>query len=154
VVETHPEEFGHLDEALRKAAMLKFRDIVYETVQEYNRCGEFVRIFPCKGSKAYEKFFSGLFGTRMLNRLIHKVLFTSEIVQYERLPKFLGAEGQARQKLGEQKNLKYDIDVPQELSYDHYKNKAAQVQNRKKSTVKDSDNTVEAQTKALQEAQK
>ena len=54
---------------MKRASMLKFRDYLYETVYEYNRKGDFIRIFPCKGSKPYEKFFSGVFGTRMLNRL-------------------------------------------------------------------------------------
>ena len=63
-----------------KASQLKFRDILQETVLEYNRCGEFVRIFPSRGSKPYEKFFSGSFGTRMLNRIVHRALFTSEVL--------------------------------------------------------------------------
>jgi hypothetical protein len=87
VIDTYPEEFGHLDEAIRKTSCLKFRDIVYETVLEYNRRGEFVRIFPSKSSKMYEKYFSGVFGTRMLNRLLHKVLFTSEILPYDKISK-------------------------------------------------------------------
>jgi len=84
VVEDYNDEFGALDEGIRKSSMLKFRDILYETVQEYNRCGEFVRIFPCKGSKQYEKYFSGVFGTRMLNRIVHKVLFSNEICPYDK----------------------------------------------------------------------
>ena len=80
ISEEYNDEFGPLEEVVKRASMLKFRDILYETVLEYNRCNEFVRIFPCKGSKPYEKFFSGVFGTRMLNRLIHKTLFTSEVL--------------------------------------------------------------------------
>lgn len=108
--ETYPEEFGHLDEAMRKASMIRFRDIVYETVCEYNRCGEFVRIFPCRGSKQYEKYFSGMYGTRMLNRLLHKVLFTSEILPYDKIQKSIGEDGE--RKRTDPKNLKYNIDVP------------------------------------------
>ena len=40
-----------MEEVLNWACYLKFRDIIHETVSEYNRCGEFVRIFPSKGSK-------------------------------------------------------------------------------------------------------
>ena len=69
---------------------MKFRDILYDTVMEYNRCNEFVRIFPCKGSKPYEKYFSGVFGTRMLNRLVHKALFTSEVLVYDKVSKMRG----------------------------------------------------------------
>ena len=87
MAEEHPEDFNYIDESTRRSIFLKFRDILQETVHEYNRSGEFVRIFPCKGSKQYERFFSGVFGTRMLNRLIHKSLFTSEILIYEKLQK-------------------------------------------------------------------
>ena len=129
VLEEYPDEFANVEEALKKSTMIKFRDIIYETVVEYNRCGEFVRIFPSKGSKQYEKFFSGVFGTRMLNRLVHKILFTSEVLPYEKLSKMkLGPDGQRQLKIeNPPKNLKYDIDdVPKEKTYDQYKNKAAQ----------------------------
>lgn len=74
-----------MEEALKRATMLKYRDILLETVIEFNRSGEFIRIFPCRHSKPYEKYFSGAFGTRMLNRIVHKVLFTNEILPYEKL---------------------------------------------------------------------
>lgn len=95
--------------------MLKFRDVLNETVIEFNRMGEFVRIFPSRHSKPYEKFFSGLFGTRMLNRIIHKVLFTNEILPYEKLGKQLtsGNGEDKKPKMTDPKNLKYEIDVPQ-----------------------------------------
>ena len=48
---------------------LKFRDILHETVSEYTRRGEFVRIFPAKNSKIYDK-------------LIYKTLFSSEFLPY------------------------------------------------------------------------
>lgn len=103
--------------------------MIHETVTEYNRCGEYVRIFPCKGSKAYEKYFSGAYGTRMLNRIVHKVLFSSEIIPYDK--KYGGIQspldGNIPKPKTDPKNYKYDIDdVPQQQSYDHYKNKALQ----------------------------
>ena len=79
-MEEYSQEYGHLEEGLKKSSMVKYRDILYETSQEFNRSGEFVRIFPCRSSKQYEKYFSGLFGTRMLNRILHKILFTNEII--------------------------------------------------------------------------
>lgn len=72
-----------MEDAIKKLSMIKYRDIIHETVTEFNRSGEFVRIFPSRGSKSYEKYFSGVFGTRMLNRIVHKVLFTNEIIPYE-----------------------------------------------------------------------
>ena len=95
-MEEYSEEYSHMDDALRKCTMLKFRDIMYETVVEFNRSGEFVRIFPCKGSKPYEKYFSGVFGTRMLNRLVHKTLFTSEILPYEKRIPMTGVDGEKK----------------------------------------------------------
>jgi len=64
----------------------------------------------------------------MLNRLLHKVLFTSEIIPYERLQKTISGNEVDKKKVTDSKNLKYNIDVPEELTYDHYKNKALQRQ--------------------------
>ena len=123
-MEEYSQEYGHLDEALKKSSMVKYRDILYETAVEFNRSGEFVRIFPCRSSKQYEKYFSGLFGTRMLNRILHKVLFTNEIMTYERNPKQNMIADDKKLKMTDPKNLKYEIEgVPQEQSYDHYKNR-------------------------------
>lgn len=124
ILEEYPDEYGHLEEPMKKSAMLKYRDVLNETVIEFNRSGEFVRIFPCKHSKPYEKYFSGVFGTRMLNRIVHKVLFTNEIVPYEKTAGKLMGNGEDRKpKITDPKNLKYDIDVPQQQSYDHYRNR-------------------------------
>ena len=106
--------------------MLKFRDILLETVIEFNRSGEFVRIFPCRHSKPYEKYFSGAFGTRMLNRIVHKVLFSNEVLPYEKIlnkPETVGI-GERKNKMTDPKNLKYDIDVPEEQNYEQYRNRA------------------------------
>jgi len=89
--------------------MIKYRDIIHETVSEFNRSGEFVRIFPSRGSKSYEKYFSGAFGTRMLNRIVHKVLFTNEIIPYER-PCKNPVDNEAKKKFTDPKNLKYETE--------------------------------------------
>lgn len=129
-MEEYPDEYGHLEEPLKKSSMLKFRDILNETVIEFNRSGEFVRIFPCRHSKPYEKFFSGAFGTRMLNRIVHKVLFTNEILPYEKLPgkPGTGAGEERKPKVTDPKNLKYDIDVPEQQNYEQYRNRVLQKQ--------------------------
>ena len=66
----------------------------------------------------------------MLNRIIHKVLFTNEILPYEKGPKYFNQmlnEGDKKLKSTDPKNLKYEIEgVPPELSYDHYKNRVLQ----------------------------
>lgn len=66
---------------MKRASMLKFRDIIHETVSEFQRKSNFVRIYPSKNCKMYDKFFSG---ARPLNKIIYKVLFTSEILPYKK----------------------------------------------------------------------
>ena len=74
----HSQEYTGLSDSLHQACYLKFRDILTETVNEYNRRGEFVRIFPSKNSKIYDRFFM----KSCLNKIIHKALFTSEVIPY------------------------------------------------------------------------
>jgi hypothetical protein len=50
-MEEYGDEFGQLEEPIKKLVTIKYRDILYETVQEFNRSGEFIRIFPSRGSK-------------------------------------------------------------------------------------------------------
>ena len=45
----------------------------------------------------------------MLNRIIHKTLFTNEIMPYERAPKQM-IDGDKKAKMTDPKNLKYEID--------------------------------------------
>ena len=105
---------------------MKYRDTILETVQEYNRCGQFVRIFPCKHSKPYEKYFSGVYGTRMLNRLVHKILFTNEVLPYEKHNRH-GNDDPSESQKEAKKDLKYELDgLATEQTYDHYKTKALQ----------------------------
>jgi len=60
-MEEHPEEYedGQLSEPLKRACQLKFRDIIAETVSEFTRKGNFVRIYPARNSKMYDRFFAG-----------------------------------------------------------------------------------------------
>jgi hypothetical protein len=57
---------------------LRFRDIIAETVSEYSRRGEFVRIFPAKNSKIYDRYFC----KNSLNKVLYKALFSSDIIPY------------------------------------------------------------------------
>ena len=52
-------ENGELTEPMKLAAQVKYRDIIAETVGEYTRKGNFVRIFPARNSKLYDKYFGG-----------------------------------------------------------------------------------------------
>jgi len=51
------EDYGDAINSMRKACGLKFRDILNETVTENNRKNNFVRIYPARNSKIYDKFF-------------------------------------------------------------------------------------------------
>ena len=83
-----------------------------------------MRIFPCKHSKPYEKYFSGVYGTRMLNRLIHKILFSNEVLPYEKNARAHDDTGDGYKEVPK-KDLKYELDgLPAEQTYDHYKTKA------------------------------
>jgi hypothetical protein len=82
IMEEYPDLFGNLNllEPLQKACFLKYRDIIAETVAENNRRGEFVRIYPAKNSKIYDRFFSSC--KNPLNKIIYKVLFSSDVLPY------------------------------------------------------------------------
>jgi len=48
------EEWEPLEEAMIRVGYLKQRDIVRETLEEYERRGNFVRVYPAKGSTIYD----------------------------------------------------------------------------------------------------
>lgn len=58
---------------------LKYRDLIHETVSEFGRRGNFVRIYPSRGSKIYDKFFTA---SKPLNKIIYRTLFSNEILHY------------------------------------------------------------------------
>lgn len=77
----HAEEYenGDLSEPLKKATMLKYRDIIAETCSEFSRRNNFVRIYPARGSKQYDKFFTG---SKALNKIVYKTLFGNEVLPH------------------------------------------------------------------------
>lgn len=76
LTQEHSQDYGNLGESLTQACFLKYRDIVHETVSEYQRKAEFVRIYPAKNSKIYDKYFT----RNHLNKLIYKTLFTQDLL--------------------------------------------------------------------------
>jgi hypothetical protein len=44
-------------EPLKRAANVKYKDFVRETLQENQRRGNFIRIYPARGSEMYDMFF-------------------------------------------------------------------------------------------------
>ena len=59
--------------------MLKQREIILESLSEYSRKGNFVRIYPSKNSNLYDQFFQG---ARPMNKLLHKVLYSDRVLKY------------------------------------------------------------------------
>ena len=49
-----PEQYGHLSEAMKKAAGFKYREYIRETLAEYQRRGNYIRIYPAKGTDMYD----------------------------------------------------------------------------------------------------
>ena len=66
---------------MKSSCHLKFRDIIHETISEFNRKGNFVRIYPARNSKMYDKYFPG---SKALNKILYKTFYSNEILGYTR----------------------------------------------------------------------
>lgn len=66
---------------IEKVAQLaqKVRDTLKETLIENARKSNFIRIYPTRSSDIYDRFFAQ---TKPQNALLHKLLFTDEIVPF------------------------------------------------------------------------
>jgi len=66
--------------AMEKLSQLssKNRAIIRDTLIEDQRKGNFVRIYPTRDSDIYDQYFLSL---RVTNKMVHKYLFTDEIIQ-------------------------------------------------------------------------
>lgn len=61
----------------------------------------------------------------MLNRLVHKILFTNEVLPYEKHNRHGNDDPSDSNQ--QKKDLKYELDgLTTEQTYDHYKTKAIQ----------------------------
>jgi len=56
---------------------MKFKDILFETMEEHSRRGNYVWIYPAQGSDIYDKYFSG---PRPYNKFLFKCLYSDEII--------------------------------------------------------------------------
>ena len=72
-------------EMMRQLCHLKHRDILKETLQEYSRRGNFLRIYPSKGMDYYDLYFVQ---PRPLNRFLFKMLYTDELSKLNDLHPF------------------------------------------------------------------
>ena len=71
-VNDNPVEYSSLFEPLKKAANLKYKEYLKETILENQRKGNFLRIYPSRGGEMYDPFFQS---PRPYNKVINKVLF-------------------------------------------------------------------------------
>lgn len=65
---------------ITKMASLKNKELIKETVNEYERRGNYVRIFPAPGSDEYIKYFQY---QKTINKYLYKVLFNGKLVLKE-----------------------------------------------------------------------
>ena len=56
-VSENPVEYSALFEPLKKAANLKYKEYLKETILENQRRGYYLRIYPSRGSEIYDPFF-------------------------------------------------------------------------------------------------
>ena len=65
-------------EPIKRAANCRYREYIRETLAEYQRLGNFVRIYPAKGSDQYDHLF---YGARPYNKVMYKALYTDELLK-------------------------------------------------------------------------
>ena len=78
IVDEYSIDYSPFYDSINKACLLKNREIITETVCEYSRRGNFVRIYPTKNSNKYDQYFNG---SRPLNKLLYKVLYSDTLLQ-------------------------------------------------------------------------
>ena len=80
---------------MKKAVSSKYREYVRETLAEYQRRGNYVRIYPAKGSDIYDSYFMG---PRPYNKAVYKLFLEMKclnLIKYtskkllQNLPKIL-----------------------------------------------------------------
>jgi predicted transcriptional regulator len=83
-----------------KMAKLKNKELIKEIVYEYERRGNFVRIYPAPGCNEYEKYFQY---QKTINKYLYKVLFGGDLI--------------SKQEIDMKSNYKLNYDVPKMSSY-------------------------------------
>lgn len=98
---------------------MKYKEYLKETVLENQRRGQFIRIYPSRGSDIYDPFFQH---PRPYNKIIQKVLYSDEILKnYGKLAGNTGVGcSQYNSMIGPEKQLGYDMKLPP-ATYEQYK---------------------------------
>ena len=76
-------------EPLKRAANCKYREYIRETLAEYQRRGNYIRIYPAKGSDMYDPYFNS---ARPFNKAVYKALFADEVLKGTSIPKALNQQ--------------------------------------------------------------
>jgi len=106
-------EYSSLFEPMKKAANLKYKEYIKETVIENAKRGNYIRIYPSRGCEMYDAFFTH---ARPYNKVINKVLFSDEVVKnYGKLACF-----SHQNSILPEKQLGYDMKMPPQ-TYEQYK---------------------------------
>ena len=108
MIEDQPEYLKQEDQ-LKRLARTKYKEVLRETIAEYKRKGNFIRIYPSHGSDHYDKYFAS---PRPFNRFIYKMMFTDYIgLGYQTRPK----EEVYKEKQWENLQFGYKVNYPKEL---------------------------------------
>ena len=90
---------------LKKLSTVKHKDILRETLLEILRKGNYVCIYPARGSEIYDQYFAQV---RPLNRFLNKVLFQDETLEKIAVP--ASVSGQSMNETPESKSSKQNIE--------------------------------------------
>lgn len=63
---------------MKKSATIRYREYIRESTAEFQRRGNYIRIYPAKNSDMYDQYFHS---PRPYNKIVHKILFTDEILR-------------------------------------------------------------------------
>jgi hypothetical protein len=108
IAENPQEYLGPVHEGMKKGVSLRHRDLIRETCLEYQKRGNFIRIFPAKNSDIYDQYFSA---PRPFNRIVYKAIFTDDVIRST-----IQSKPQIDNRIG------YKIEVPPQ-SYEQFKMK-------------------------------
>lgn len=68
---------------MKKASTFRFKEYIRETCAENIRKGNFIRIYPSKGSDMYDSLF---LGPRPYNKVVYKALYSEEVIRFNLNP--------------------------------------------------------------------
>ena len=76
-------EYAQDIDMLKRLSQVKHKDVLRETLLELLRKGNYVCIYPARGSEVYDQYFQQV---RPLNRFVNRVLFQDETLTQIKVP--------------------------------------------------------------------